>query len=141
MSVFGIFLVRIFPHLDWIWRDTKYLSVFSPNEGKNGPDNSKHGLFSFGDYFEMSCFIIIYTSYSLREHHGLFGKKVTMRPWCFSKIRCKLHSPFYVHRKKSSYTGKIWRVECYATSDCECDDAIKKKNDWCSNCKDTLHLK
>ena len=31
------FLVRIFPHLDWIRRDTLYLSVFSPNEGKYGP--------------------------------------------------------------------------------------------------------
>ena len=25
------FLVRIFPHLDWIRRNTEYLSVFSPN--------------------------------------------------------------------------------------------------------------
>ena len=24
-GVFGIFMVRIFPHLDWIWRDTEYL--------------------------------------------------------------------------------------------------------------------
>ena len=28
------FLVRIFPHSDWIRRDTPYLSVFSPNAGK-----------------------------------------------------------------------------------------------------------
>ena len=32
--VFGVFLVRIFPHLDWIGRDTQYLSVFSRNAGK-----------------------------------------------------------------------------------------------------------
>ena len=25
VPVLGAFLVRIFPHLDWIWRDTKYL--------------------------------------------------------------------------------------------------------------------
>ena len=30
VSIFGAFLVRIFPHSDWIRRDTKYLSVFSP---------------------------------------------------------------------------------------------------------------
>ena len=30
-------LVRIFPHLDWIRRDTEYLSVFSPNAGKYRP--------------------------------------------------------------------------------------------------------
>ena len=28
------FLVRIFPRLDWIQRDTPYLSVFSPNTEK-----------------------------------------------------------------------------------------------------------
>ena len=38
MSVFGVFLVRIFPHLDWIRRGTPYLSVFSPNTGKYTPD-------------------------------------------------------------------------------------------------------
>ena len=30
------FLVRIFSHLDWIRRDTEYLSIFSPNAGKCG---------------------------------------------------------------------------------------------------------
>ena len=38
VSVFGIFLVRIFPHLDWIRRDAVYLPVFSPNAGKYGPE-------------------------------------------------------------------------------------------------------
>ena len=33
-----LFLVRIFPHLDWIQRDTKYLSVFSPNARKYKPE-------------------------------------------------------------------------------------------------------
>ena len=37
MSVFGVFVVLIFSHSDWIWRDTKYLSVLSPNAGKYGP--------------------------------------------------------------------------------------------------------
>ena len=34
MPVFGVFLVRIFSYSDQIGRDTKYLSVFSPNMGK-----------------------------------------------------------------------------------------------------------
>ena len=34
MSVFGVILVRIYPHLDYIRRDT----VFSPNAGKCGPE-------------------------------------------------------------------------------------------------------
>ena len=40
VSLFWVFLVRIFPHLDWIRRDTLYLSVFSSNEGKYGPENT-----------------------------------------------------------------------------------------------------
>ena len=31
-------LVRIFPHSDWIRRETEYLSVFSPTVGKYGPE-------------------------------------------------------------------------------------------------------
>ena len=38
VSKYGVFLVRILPHLDWIQKDTKYLSVFSPNAGKYGPE-------------------------------------------------------------------------------------------------------
>ena len=45
MSVFGIFLVRILPHSDWIRIDTPYPSVFSTNAGKDGPENSKYGHF------------------------------------------------------------------------------------------------
>ena len=36
--MFRDILVRIFPHSDWIRRDTEYLSVFSPNVGKHGPE-------------------------------------------------------------------------------------------------------
>ena len=36
MFVFNFFLVRVFPHFDWIQRDTPYLSVFTPNAGKHG---------------------------------------------------------------------------------------------------------
>ena len=32
--VFGDFLVHIFPHSDWLMRDTEYLSAFSPKAGK-----------------------------------------------------------------------------------------------------------
>ena len=35
-SVFRIILVHFFPHLDRIWRDTEYLSAFSPNAGNCG---------------------------------------------------------------------------------------------------------
>ena len=38
VSVFRVFLVRIFPHSNWIQKDMEYLSVFSPNTGKNGTE-------------------------------------------------------------------------------------------------------
>ena len=38
MFVFGVILVRIFPRLGWIWRDTLHLSVFIPNVGKCAPE-------------------------------------------------------------------------------------------------------
>ena len=39
---YGFFLIRIFPHFDWIRRDTPYLSVFSPNVGKDEPEKTPY---------------------------------------------------------------------------------------------------
>ena len=36
MCVFGAFLVRVFPHLDWILKGSGCLSVLTPNAGKHG---------------------------------------------------------------------------------------------------------
>ena len=38
VSVFGVFLVRIFLDSDWIQRGAKHISVFSLNPGKYGPE-------------------------------------------------------------------------------------------------------
>ena len=46
-----LFLVRIFSRLDWIRRDTPYLSVFSPNAGKYGPE-----ITPYLDTFHTVCF-------------------------------------------------------------------------------------
>ena len=43
VSVFGVFLVYIFPYSGWIRRDTSYFSVFSPNAGKYGPEKLRNG--------------------------------------------------------------------------------------------------
>ena len=37
-SIFGVFLVRIVPHPDWIRRDTLHLYKFILNAGKYGPE-------------------------------------------------------------------------------------------------------
>ena len=36
--VFGVLLVRIFPHSEWVRRETEYFSVFSPTVGEYGPE-------------------------------------------------------------------------------------------------------
>ena len=36
------FLIRIFLHLERIRRDTEYLSLFSPNAGKHGPEKTPY---------------------------------------------------------------------------------------------------
>ena len=36
------FLARIFPHSDWIRRETEYLSVLSTNAGKCGPEKTPY---------------------------------------------------------------------------------------------------
>ena len=38
VKIVGVILVRISSHSDWIRRDTRYVSVFNPNEGKYGPE-------------------------------------------------------------------------------------------------------
>ena len=63
MSIFGVILVLIFPHLDRIRRDTPYLSVFSPSTGKCGPEqlrirNTFHTVFTqwpWSDYLQILC--------------------------------------------------------------------------------------
>ena len=41
VSVFGVVLVCIFAHSDWIRRDTENISIFSPKTGKCRPEKSR----------------------------------------------------------------------------------------------------
>ena len=51
VSVFGVFLVRIFPHSDWIRRDTKLVSPYSVWMRENTDQkNSKYEKFSRSDW-------------------------------------------------------------------------------------------
>ena len=42
VQIRSFFLARIFPHLDWIRRDTLCLFIFSPNAGKYGPKKTPY---------------------------------------------------------------------------------------------------
>ena len=59
VSVIGVFVVLISPQSDWIWKDTPYLSVFSPNAGKYGPEklqirtlSTQYYIIQFSEIFE-----------------------------------------------------------------------------------------
>ena len=66
VSVFEVFLVCTFSHSDWIPRDTLYLSIFSPNTRKFGPE--KLGILTLFTqcigtrYFLPSCCFAIFTT-------------------------------------------------------------------------------
>ena len=53
-SYFGPHFSRIFSHSDWIRRDTKYLSVFSPNTGKCGK-NTDQNKSEYGQFLRSEC--------------------------------------------------------------------------------------
>ena len=59
------FLIRIFPHLDWIRRDTEYLSVFSPNAGKYEPEKTPY----------LNTFHAVLTSFRKSELNDPIPKK------------------------------------------------------------------
>ena len=58
VSLFRVNLVCIFPHSDWIRRDT--LSIFSSNVENTEPNNSKYGQFLRNDNFFFQHFLLSY---------------------------------------------------------------------------------
>ena len=72
-----LFLVRIFPHLDWIQRDTWYLSVASSNAGNYGPEITPY-LDTFHTVFIKQVFSI----YKQQRWHFCYKN-----PWKSRNIR------------------------------------------------------
>ena len=85
VSVFGVFLFGIFPHSDWIRRDTPYFFIFNPNAGIYGQIRKTQTLFK-------QCI----SELSLRlEITRLFGSSLR---------RCSVRKG--VLRKFKKFTGK-----------------------------------
>ena len=59
VSVFGVFLVRIFSHSDWARSDTKYLSISSLNARKYGPENLRLRTPPNYSFMTGNCFKLI----------------------------------------------------------------------------------
>ena len=61
------FLVGVFTHSDWIRRDMKYLSVFSPNAGKYRPEKTPY-LDTFHAMYFLTKKTIMSSKYDNRRH-------------------------------------------------------------------------
>ena len=68
VSIFGVILVRIFPHLDRMPRYTKCLSVFSPNAGKYDHNKTEYVHFLHSD---TSVLVYWYISNTLIMDFGM----------------------------------------------------------------------
>ena len=97
-----VFLVRHFPHSDWIRRDTTYLSVFSPNVRNKNQTNSEYEHFTqyiffipfewrkfFGNYLS----IIFSTSLARLQCVKYVGKQYKVSRRCIHIYR--LHTGEY----------------------------------------------
>ena len=67
-----LFLVHIFLYSDWIRRDSPYLSVFSPNTGKYGPEitpyfDTFHAVSWYWSYFLQNIFCSNFLCFALPD--------------------------------------------------------------------------
>ena len=85
-----LFLVRTFSHSDWIRRDTKYLSVFSPNEGKYRPEITLYLDAFRAVYIWYSSISVNLSNHCHFMHIFLFVFQMTVFffGYCLYKIRC-----------------------------------------------------
>ena len=91
VSVFGDFMGLIFPHLDWILKDTPYPFVFSAYEGKYGP-----GILRIRTLF---------TQWFCKSN------RATTQPLCFNLalfMMCEKHTMRLIQRGVSSLKP-FWR--------------------------------
>ena len=63
----SFFLVRIFPHSDWIQKVTEYLFVFSPNAGKYGQEKTPyldtfHAVLDIHQFFVYKVFSFLWST-------------------------------------------------------------------------------
>ena len=88
------FLVRIFLHSDWIRRDTDYLSVSSPNAGKEGPEKTPCldtfyaliGIKLSVRYYVVLFCRILFSSCYLEYHCPIVRFFSCLSYWCYGRL-------------------------------------------------------
>ena len=109
VSIFGVFLVRIFPHSVWMRRVTPYLSVFSPNPGKYGPEKLRIRTLFTQCFFNKDSH---FTRHSGRGtfsfcHTHLFHNNDTSNEW----LLCWGHLYTYLTVALELGTACVW-IQC-----------------------------
>ena len=92
------FLVSVFQHSDWIRRDTLYLSVFSLNAGKYGPEKTP-----YSDTFHAVWFSILLTKDAM--HPGCNPMNFTKFFRNFTKISHRNFTKILQNSYISTYDG------------------------------------
>ena len=107
MSVFGVFLIRIFPHSDWIRRDMKYLSVFSPNAGKYGPNTNTFRALNELTWGPLNIIITVGKLFNLYAHslrrfveYVIYSFMIIKKPLC-SKDSTSIWEMFWLENNCS----------------------------------------
>ena len=96
MSVFGVFLVRIFLHSDWIRRDTSYLRIQSecgkistketPNKNTFHAETVSHSvplhvvflLHSMVSLYAVSLFHIVFILHAISSRHSILPPRTSL---------------------------------------------------------------
>ena len=82
-----VFLVRIFPHLGWMRRDTSYLSIFSLNAGKYRPEKPPYlDTFHAVSIRQIELFMVKLRKFTFNHHLFLYLTLWYVAPWHFFEI-------------------------------------------------------
>ena len=95
VSVFGVILVRIFSHLDWIRGNTEYLSVFSLNAGKYGPEWLRVRTLFMQCYLKHFCKGIFIFLYSNWLFDFIMEKRGASRRFSFCSVKMEIMFHFF----------------------------------------------
>ena len=90
VSLFGVFLVCIFPHLNWIRRLAEKISVFSANAGKYGPEKLRIRT------------LVTPCGYFIQFEYGKIQTRQALRIWWIFFGHCK-----YIAKREE----KLWNEE------------------------------
>ena len=118
MSAFGVILVRIFSHSEWIRRDTEYLPYSVRMQENAHKNNSEYGHFSRSD---MLSLILIEFNFPQRKYCVIEWKKIITNKNIADLKKCMHHADFgkiiYFRRKYTQcYCSKSVLIQSFSSS-------------------------